>query len=365
MAGMTQHKELESILRCPLTQANLSWQANDQQQALSLRIAKGEIQSQHPEFNQSTYQGVLKAAGHDIFYLMVDDIIYLLPEFALQSQQQLNSGKHQAEITKSAVKQFYDSFGWQQDNGVFQDALDSEDLREVSNEYITNCHARLKEHLPKQGRYILDVASGPIQYDAYLAYSENYDFRICADISLRALLAAKRKLGDKGIYLLCDITCLPLQTAKIDAVISLHTLYHVPKEQQLQGYQEIQRVLKPKGVSVVIYSWGRRALLMNVLMFPIKAWSLLKRLMPAKSGTQTLYFYAHSYEWYRQHLQQQYGCQLYAWRSVNVPFLKFFIHEKLGGRMLLKGFFWLESRFPRLMGRIGAYPLFVSTKPSQ
>jgi hypothetical protein len=102
---------------------------------------------------------------------------------------------------------------------------------------------------------------------------------------------------------------------------------------------------------------------MNVLMFPMKAWSLVKRLLPAQSEGQTLYFHAHSYDWYRQYLQRPYACKLYAWRSVNVPFLKCFIHPNLGGRSLLKLFFWLESHFPRLMGRIGAYPLFVSTKP--
>ncbi len=356
---MTNHKELESILKCPLTHSNLSWQANDQQQALALSIAKGEIQSQHPEFDQSAYQGVLKASGHEIYYLMIDDILYLLPEFALQNP---HHNLHTSHATKSSVKQFYDSFGWQQENGVFQDAIDSEDLREVSKEYIDNCHARLKDHLPKTGRYLLDVASGPIQYDAYLTYSENYDYRICGDISLRALKAAKQKLGSKGIYLLCDVTCLPLQSGVLDAAISLHTLYHVPQDQQLQGYKEIQRVLKPKGVSVVIYSWGRRSLLMNCLMFPMKAWSLLKRLLPAKTSGPTLYFHAHSFAWFRQFIQLPYDCKLYAWRSVNVPFLKCFVHKRWGGKAMLKVFYWLESRYPVLMGRIGAYPLFVSTK---
>lgn len=356
---MTNHKELESILKCPLTHSNLSWQANDQRQVLAERIAKNEIKSHHEGFDISLAQGILKAADHDIYYAMIDDIIYLLPEFALQNP---HNSLHHSHATKNSVKQFYDSFGWQQENGVFQDAIDSEDLREVSAEYIANCHARLKEHLPKSGRYILDVASGPIQYDAYLSYSENYDYRICGDISLRALKAAKQKLGARGIYLLCDVTCLPLQSGTLDAAISLHTLYHVPQDQQLQGYKEIQRVLKPKGVSVVIYSWGRQSLLMNLFMFPMKAWSLLKRLLPAKTGGQTLYFHAHSFAWFREYIQKPYACKLYAWRSVNVPFLKCFIHKRWGGAALLKVFYWLESRYPALMGRIGAYPLFVSTK---
>lgn len=359
---MTNGKELENILRCPLTRANLSWLNEDEKQSLQQRLNKQEIRSIHPSFDSSSWQGAFKAVGHDIYYLMHDDILYLLPEFALQKPSSRRLAEQDNDVTKKSVKQFYDSFGWQQESGIFQDALDSEDLRAVSKEYIEKCHARVKQHLPATGRYLLDVASGPIQYDAYLAYSENYDYRLCADISLRALQAAKQKLGAKGIYLLCDITRLPLQTGKIDAVVSLHTLYHVPSEQQLQGYGEIQRVLKIKGTSAVIYSWGRRSLLMNVLMLPVKAWSLLKRLLPTQAAGQTLYFHAHSYDWYRRHIERHYDCRLYAWRSVNVPFLKLFIHEKLAGRLLLKIFFWFESRFPRLMGRIGAYPLFISTK---
>lgn len=357
---MTNYKELESILRCPLTHSNLSWQTNEEQQALVAMIANQEILSQHEGFGEGAIKGAFKAEDHDIFYLVIDDIVYLLPEFALQNA---SAKTNEVDKTKNAVKQFYDSFGWQQDKGVFQDALDSEDLRKVSAEYIENCHARVKKHIPAHGRYLLDVASGPIQYDAYLAYSRNYDYRICADISLRALKAAKQKLGEKGIYLLCDVTALPIQTDKLDAAISLHTLYHVPSHEQLQGYAEIQRVLKQGGRSAVIYSWGRRSLLMNLLMFPMKMASLFKRLVASKHSGPSLYFHAHSYEWYRQNIERQFACKLYSWRSVNVPFLKFFVHDKLGGRAMLKAFFWLEERYPALMGRIGAYPLFVSTKP--
>jgi hypothetical protein len=84
--------------------------------------------------------------------------------------------------------------------------------------------------------------------------------------------------------------------------------------------------------------------------------------LPTKG--RTLYFYAHSYRWFRREIQTQYQTQIYSWRSVNVPFLKTYIHPKWGGRQLLKMIHWLENRAPALMGRIGAYPLFVSKKIS-
>ncbi len=53
------------------------------------------------------------------------------------------------------------------------------------------------------------------------------------------------------------------------------------------------------------------------------------------------------------------------WRSVSVPFLRSVIYPDWGGRTWLKLLFWLEERFPRLLGRIGQYPLIVISKPAR
>jgi ubiquinone/menaquinone biosynthesis C-methylase UbiE len=274
---------------------------------------------------------------------------------------QENAQQGNGHFTKSEVKDFYNQFGWQEKAGIYQDAQDSEDLRNISADYILQCHLRLNRYLPKQGQYLLDVASGPIQYHAYLSYSAHYDYRICADISIQALKAAKKKLGNKGIYLLCDVTHLPLKNDVIDAQISLHTLYHVPAQEQANAFAELYRALKPGGTSVIVYSWGSGSLLMNGLMLPYKIYSLIKRKF-LSSDRKKLYFHAHSYQWFCQEIQAKYQTQIFTWRSVNVPFLKLFVHRFLGGRMLLKLIYWLEERLPRTMGRIGAYPLFVSKK---
>ena len=51
------------------------------------------------------------------------------------------------------------------------------------------------------------------------------------------------------------------------------------------------------------------------------------------------------------------------WRSVSVGFLKGYIHGPLGGKALLQAIYRLEERYPRLLGKIGQYPLFVVVKP--
>lgn len=354
--------EFENLLRCPITGSELYSLDVTALANLNRRILDGQVKDQSGEIHRTTLQGALQSTQADLFYPIEDGIYCLLPDLALRGD--FNSPNEEiTQQTKATVKRFYDDFGWKaDDDGIYQDARDSEDLRQVSQEYILRCHLRLNQHLQQGGTYLLDVASGPVQYSAYLSYSKHFKYRICADISFRALKEAKKKLSDNGIYLLCDITNLPLNAHAMDAIVSLHTLYHVPKEEQIKAYHELYRVLKPGGTSVVVYSWGGRSILMNAFLLPLKGYSYLKRKIVRSQSGETLYFYAHSYDWFEREIKDKYNAKLYSWRSVNVPFLKTFIHSKFAGRFLLRLVYWLENRAPQVMGRIGAYPLFVVKK---
>ncbi len=357
---LNNKNEFESILKCPVTQDALHLLTEHEVTALNQQLEAGLIRLRTGEIYRQPLKVVLKAKNNELYYPIIDEIYYLLPDCALIGQS--DSYLDQSPSTKASVKKFYDNFGWLSENGVFQDAKDSEDLRAVSQEYIERCHLRVNQYLPAKGKYLLDVASGPVQYQAYLTYSHQYEYRVCADISVLALKEAKKKLKEKGIYLLCDVTNLPLKSNTIDACVSLHTLYHVPAQEQAKAFEEIHRVVREGGSAVVVYSWGSKSLLMNLLMFPQKLFSLIKRKISAPKEGPALYFHAHSYAWFCQEIQRKYHTQVYAWRSVNVPFLKWFIHPALGGRAILKLLYWLENKAPHCMGRIGAYPLLVTKK---
>jgi hypothetical protein len=55
--------------------------------------------------------------------------------------------------------------------------------------------------------------------------------------------------------------------------------------------------------------------------------------------------------------------EIRVWRSVNVRFLRNFIHPWTGGRLWLRLLFWLEERDPHWFGENGQYPLIVIKKP--
>lgn len=357
--------EFISILRCPNTERPLERMTQTEVDDLNAKIKNGEVFQCDGTQPQTTYEAVLKVKNRDLYYPIVDDIYCLLPNLVLVGKTESNTKLNaQMDAAKQQLQDFYNEVGWQKDESHFVDAVDSEDLRGVSEEYRNRCHDRVKRHLHPSGKYLLDVASGPIQYDAYLRYSEDYQYRVCADISLKGLKEAQKKLKDRGLYVLCDMTHLPFDSNALDGIVSLHTIYHIPKDQQLKAFSEIYRVLQPGRSMVVVYSWGNRSLFMNMALFPWKLVNLLKRLAP-KRGSATngdIYFYAHGYGWYLNELKSRFPVTLKPWRSANVPFLKRFIHRPLLGRWVLKFLFTLEERFPDLMGRHGAYPMLVFEK---
>ena len=146
---------------------------------------------------------------------------------------------------KQEVREFYDQVGWQEvTQGVYQNAH-YEDLRPVAREYIHRCHLRVARHLKPAGRFLLDAGSGPIQYPEYLDYSQGYQYRVCVDISIVALQEARKRIGEHGLFVVADVANLPFKPGVFEGVVSLHTIHHLPQEEQLQAYQELYRVLAP------------------------------------------------------------------------------------------------------------------------
>ncbi len=181
-----------------------------------------------------------------------------------------------ASDLKQQVGKFYDQVGWQKEaDGLYQNAR-YEDLRPVSAEYIHKCHMRVKRHLAPTGKYLLDAGSGPVQYDEYLTYSEGYQYRVCMDLSFIALKEARRRLGDKGIYIIADIANLPFATDTFDGIVSLHTIHHVPIDEKVDVYKGLHRCLKPGRTLVTVDGWSEFPL-GNVMAFMMRVANRMRR----------------------------------------------------------------------------------------
>jgi len=384
---------IPAILQCPISGCDLSFADEGYITELRDRVSKGAVTHVTGAPVRMQLEAALRSSDGRFIYPVVDGILILLPGLAMVTagEKHAAAGLQLAADTDS-VMHFYDEIGWQSSKGdEFQDAELFEDFRPVSREYIHKCHMRINDHIEPRGKYLLDAASGPVQYREYLSYSEKYDHRICADVSLTALKKAKAKLGDKGIYIQCDITQLPLKTASVDAFVSLHTIYHVPEKKQAAAFRELERVLSPGKTGAVVYTWGPHCTPMLLLMDPVQASKrLLKSVLPAavlnrlkgvpgtpssaidagpsseshqQKAEPTLYYHAHDYAWFQREIASTAGWDVRIWRSVSVPFLKLYMRSKLLGKQLLSVLFWIENAAPHVCGKFGYYPLLLFTKP--
>ena len=287
-----------------------------------------------------------------------------------------------ASDLKQQVGKFYDQVGWQiEADGFYQNAR-YEDLRPVSAEYIHKCHMRVKRHLAPTGKYLLDAGSGPVQYDEYLTYSEGYQYRVCMDLSFVALQEARKRLGDKGIYIIADIANLPFSTDTFDGIVSLHTIHHVPTDEKVAVYKGLHRCLKPGRTLVTVDGWSEVPL-GNVMAFMMRVANRIRRWTgkeapPMPNGApadQTdaaeensaqepvgTFVLKTSAKWFHSVMKGQLPYEILVWRSVSVKFLRSVIQPEWGGRFWLKVLYQLEEWFPHFFGEKGQYPLIIISK---
>jgi ubiquinone/menaquinone biosynthesis C-methylase UbiE len=289
-------------------------------------------------------------------------------------------------VTESDIKQqvrdFYNQVGWQEvSEGLYQNAR-YEDLRPVSADYIHRCHLRVIRHLAPTGQYLLDAGSGPIQYPEYLEYSKGYSFRVCADISIQALLEARKRIGTHGLFVVADIANLPFAPEIFDGAVSLHTIHHLPVDEHLQAYVELTRVIRSGRTAVVVNGWHKPLVgevLARLRRFTLRLQGfigrrILKRQVrrethnpigarQKKDEAKSTYVDKNSPTWFKKEIASQLPLRVFVWRSVSVKDLRAFIHDRWGGRRILQALFWLEERFPHWFGEHGQYPLVVIYKP--
>lgn len=257
----------------------------------------------------------------------------------------MNVGNRDEE---SAVRNFYDDVGWRiASSGHTHDAEAAEDLRSAASAYVTRCRSKLVEHLPDEGDLLLDAGSGPIQYPEYLTYSDRFRRRICVDLSQRALVEAREKLGsEKGVYINTSITRLPFADASADAVVSLHVIYHVPAEDQALAVFELLRVCRPGSPILVVYSNPNRPL----------AW--VRRLLRRTPHPRNPYFHAYPLKWWRR-FEATAAVEMLPWRLLTAGESRRLIPDNRFGERVFRLIAWLESSFPRAALHLGAYPMII------
>ncbi len=357
-----------AILKCPISGNELHELSPLEIEALNEEIGNNSLYNYEGSAVTQPLERALTSSCGRYFFRIQEGVLILLKNLSMVREMDLNREEMSSGLMsdKKAVQDFYDQFGWKKtEEGVFNDGDEFEDLREVSQQYMYDCNMRVKRYLRPAGEYLLDAASGPIQFEEYLEYNKDYKYRICVDLSFLALRQAREKLGNRGIYLVADITNLPIKDGTIDAVVSLNTIYHITRDEQAEALRQMYRVLKEDATGIVVYSWGRRSYLNNFLALPHKITRKLKAIYRTRVHTSRehpeLYFHAHDRDYFSPE-RLGFEMDLSVWRLISVPVMKYYIHKWLAGKALLKAIYRLEDRAPQWCGRVGEYPMFVMRK---
>ncbi len=284
---------------------------------------------------------------------------------------------------KRVVKEFYENYGWRSTNeGLYNDTADFVDVRPVLKEYQRNTMGRISATLPKRGGFFLDAGCGAVPSEQHARLCEGYSHRVCVDFSLAALGEARKKLGEKALYVQADITCLPFRKESFDAILCAHVLYHIPPDEQGLAIREIGSALTREGLAAIVYTWPM--CLMTKLAINLNPRMVLPRIPGARyiwrklfrpasydsvsascqnAGAPSLYFYPQDFLTMKKHftgLRWEMRC----WQSVSLAFSNAFIPNNSAGSALLRVIFLMERVFPHLMARIGCYPLFIVRRTS-
>lgn len=277
---------------------------------------------------------------------------------ALKLNFKLRELKLMSNNAEKKVSTFYNTVGWKTEEGITEDAKRFEDLREHAKEYVSKCRLRVLCHIPATGENLLDMASGPIQYREYLEYSKNYKKRYCVDLSQQALDAARKKIGDHGVFLHGSIFDISLKKDYFDCVVSLHTIYHIDKDRQEEAVRKLVEVVKPGKPVIIVYSnpdaVNRR--LGRLVKFLFRRSTTLQ-----KEKDSSLYFYSHELRWWDR-FNDIADVKILPWRSFSVNAqMRLFPNNVIGSKMF-DILFFLEEKFPNFFVRNFTYPMIVLTK---
>lgn len=268
------------------------------------------------------------------------------------------------------VSKFYNTVGWKTQGGITEDARRWEDLRECAKKYVAKCRMRVFNHIPVRGENILDMASGPIQYEEYIEYSKNFVKRYCVDLSSEALDKARMQIGDHGVYLHGSFLDISIDRNFFDCAVSLHTIYHMDKERQDEAVRKLVDVTKPGKQIIIVYSNPNTLVSRLARSSVFRAMRKLVNLTTnackynEKSEDLSLYFYPHPIEWWYR-FSDIASVQILPWRSFDPKLQRLLMPNNFIGKKIFDILFNLEDRYPKFFVKNFQYPMIILTKKSE
>ena len=357
-------KEKDFEFVCPKTKGGLQW--------LDISALR-ELAPDSNKIDQAC-SGAYLSSNTGIAYPVIDGIhVFLESEAIAIEENRIFEVVQQipADDPKERVRKWYDNFGWTKNkSGVYHNsAIWSFSTLNVSKRYEISSHLSLIERLG-MGQFLLDAASGALPHPEQLAYSMYFKSHVCVDFSRTALLEAKEKLGDKGIYVLADICNLPFPDNFFDGIISAYTIQHIEQSSQSLAVRELYRVLQPGKTLLIVSSMPLNTLHRHWFIFVSRVLSKLNILLTNAERSKItheetkyppLYTRTRKLQWWKsmcKELNANYRCGCFrCYRPMEAE--RLFGHSPFGVSKIRA----LEILFARLLSPVSAYLLINVVKP--
>ncbi len=288
-------------------------------------------------------------------YTVIDGIAGLLPR---------GEGDGLGAAVNDEVREFYDTKGWVEDEqGLFAETKATSDTRSIGRDFTNRCIARVGKYFSKGGKYLLDAGCGPIPYQELMRYGDRFEKRVCVDISVKGLWAARQKLGERGLYLQGDLANLPLKTGSMDAITCNHVIYQLPPEHQAAAWLELWRVLKPGGMAVVVYFSSKPRLAWKLEAVSKVLFGDLAVKNEGGSVSEELPHHPMPLSWF-EGCEWPFSYKLDSFRPIGQSFLRDRVPGDWRGHIFLEAIYALQSIAPGFCGKYGSVPAFVIRKPA-
>jgi len=258
-------------------------------------------------------------------------------------------------MIRESVRKFYDSYGWkvEKGRGEYQNEILYASPSDVAQK--RSGAARYFKYFENGGRFFLDAGCGA---KPQVEMGQKFQRHVCADLSLVGIIEARKKLGDRGLYVVADLSNLPFKDQVFDGVVASYCLYQLEKDSQYSALKEFYRVIRAKK-NVLVFYVSKYSLVFTahrIAKALAKIWHSLSRLLPKRKGSSSnappfLYFCVENpYRLSRDFPSVDITC------SRTLTRVESLVLHKLGLLGLATRFFaFLEGKFPHAMLWVGSY----------
>lgn len=181
------------------------------------------------------------------FYPVIDDILLLKKDTAVTAKNRTKNPL--LRIPESTIESFYEAYKLLRKGRRSAVPFKSRNSEPLSNDQLS----QLKSLLPKSGDCFMSAVTHDVDALHNLVFNTHFDTYLHLDFSLDRLEAIKPDVKKGTILVLCENSNLPFAENAIDAVFSFDYINEYEKADQNLAYQELKRVLKENGGSVVLY----------------------------------------------------------------------------------------------------------------